>query len=288
MSVLQGVPVLRKPIRPEPSDCKAKAYFLREVERQMMSIDREQSKVAIQIPSGPQRIRGLSGSGKTIVMCMKAAWMHSRFPDWDIAYTFYTRSLYGMIRNLITRFYRYWVDQDPNWDKIHIMHGWGARDTPGLYRTVAEKMGKEPRSYTEARSLFVHKQQNELLGKCCDELNYGNVPELFDAILIDEGQDFNFKFYRLCLKILRDPKRLIWAYDEVQSLETLNIPTTMDIFGTNEDGSPIVSLDGSYPDGEVEKDILVSLLQDTTPSISYRSHIWDGITKTTGSGTVYT
>jgi superfamily I DNA and RNA helicase len=275
LSVLQGVPVLRRPLRPEPSDPKAKAYFLRQVEQQMMSIDREQSKVAIQIPSGPQRIRGLSGSGKTVVMCMKAAWMHSRFPDWDIAYTFYTRSLYGMIRNLITRFYRYWVDEDPNWDKIHIMHGWGAKDTPGLYRTVAEKMGKEPRSYTEARNLFFHKQQNELLGKCCDELlNYGNVPELFDAVLIDEGQDFNFKFYRLCLNILREPKRLIWAYDEVQSLETLNIPTTIDIFGTNEDGSPIVNLDGSYPDGEVEKDIILYHCYRTPRPVLVTAHIF--------------
>jgi len=67
LAVLQGGPVLRRQLRPEASNRNSKAFMLRQVEQQMLSIDREQSKVAIQIPSGPQRIRGLSGSGKTVV-----------------------------------------------------------------------------------------------------------------------------------------------------------------------------------------------------------------------------
>ena len=142
LSILQGGPVLRRQLRPEASNPNSKAAMLREVEQQMLSIDREQSKLAIQIPEGPQRIRGLSGSGKTVVMCMKAAWMHLRFPNWEIVYTFYTRSLYGMIRTLITRFYRYWADEDPDWDKIHVLHAWGAKDTSGLYRLVVLQFQK--------------------------------------------------------------------------------------------------------------------------------------------------
>lgn len=259
LSILHGAPVLRRALRPISSNPNSKAFMLRKVEQQMISIDREQTKVAIQIPNGPQRIRGLSGSGKTVVMCMKAAWMHLRFPDWDIVYTFYTRSLYGMIRSLITRFYRYWVDQDPDWDKIHVLHGWGAKDTPGFYRTIALKMETSPKSYREAVNLFSFSHRNELLGKCCNELLVSGkkVPEMFDAILIDEGQDFHYSFYRLCHSVLRKPKRLIWAYDEVQSLESLKIPTAIDIFGTNSKGSPLVSLEGTYPDGEVEKDMIL-------------------------------
>jgi superfamily I DNA and RNA helicase len=95
---------------------------------------------------------------------------------------------------------------------------------------------------------------------CCAELlnNDDELPELFDAILIDEAQDFHFDFYKLCYAILREPKRLVWAYDEVQSLESLSIPTTADIFGTNPDGSLLVDLEGTYPEseGEVEKDMI--------------------------------
>ena len=276
LAVLQGAPVLRRELRPESSNRGSKAFKLRQVEQQMLSIDREQSKVAIQIPNGPQRIRGLSGSGKTVVMCMKAAWMHLRFPNWDIAFTFYTRSLYGMIRTLITRFYRYWADQDPDWDKIHVLHGWGAKDAPGIYRMVAKKMLKIPRSYTEARNVFSFSQQNELLGKCCNELISGSqeIPELFDAILIDEGQDFHFNFYRLCYRILRKPKRLIWAYDEVQSLESLSIPTAIDIFGTDSSGAPLVSLEGTYPDGEVEKDMILYRCYRTPRPVLVVAHVF--------------
>ena len=276
LAVLQGGPVLRRELRPEASNPNSKASMLRQVEQQMLSIDREQSKVAIQIPDGPQRIRGLSGSGKTVVMCMKAAWMHLRFPNWDIAYTFYTRSLHGMIRTLIARFYRYWTDEDPNWDKIHVLHGWGAKNAPGIYRMVANKMKQSPRSYTEAKNVFTFSEQNELLGKCCGELMNGkkSIPEMFDAILIDEGQDFHFKFYRLCHRILRPPKRLIWAYDEVQSLESLTIPTSIDIFGTDSNGAPLVSLEGTYPDGEVEKDMILYRCYRTPRPVLVVAHIF--------------
>lgn len=276
LSILHGAPVLRRTLRPLSSNPNSKAFMLRQVEQQMISIDREQSKVAIQIPDGPQRIRGLSGSGKTVVMCMKAAWMHLRFPDWDIVYTFYTRSLYGMIKRLITRFYRYWADQDPDWKKIQVLHGWGAKDTPGFYSTIAMKMDSSPLSYRQAVNLFSFSHQNELLGKCCNKLlaSGKEVPEMFDAILIDEGQDFHYRFYRLCHRVLRKPKRLIWAYDEVQSLESLKIPTAIDIFGTNSKGSPLVSLEGTYPFGEVEKDMILYRCYRTPRPILVVAHIF--------------
>jgi superfamily I DNA and RNA helicase len=74
------------------------------------------------------------------------------------------------------------------------------------------------------------------------------VPTLYDAILIDEGQDlivdnelkFEGKqpFYWMAYQALRpvDPaqpeqRRLIWGYDEAQSLESLNIPNASELFG---------------------------------------------------------
>ena len=71
---------------------------------------------------------------------------------------------------------------------------------------------------------------------------------MFDAILIDEGQDLvsedDLKYqdkqaiYWLAYQALRpidieqpEQRRLIWAYDEAQSLDTLKIPTTKELFG---------------------------------------------------------
>jgi len=274
--ILQGTSVLKREPRPESKSDTSKSALLRKVEQQMLSLDREQHSLAIQIPPGPQRIRGLSGSGKTIVMCMKAAWMHLRFPQWDIVYTFYTRSLYAMIKSLITRFYRYWAEQDPNWDKIQIFQGWGGKAQPGLYSTVATEMKITPRNYSEARNVFSYTHFNELLGKCCEELlkSEGDIPKLFDAIFIDEGQDFHFSFYNLCLGSLKDPKRLIWAYDEVQSLESLSIPTSIDIFGTNNDGLPNVNLEGTYSEGEIEKDVILYRCYRTPRPILVAAHVF--------------
>jgi superfamily I DNA and RNA helicase len=279
ISILRGSPILRRETRQEFIRPETKAAFLRQVEQQMRSIDQEQHKVAIQIPEGPQRIRGLAGSGKTVVMCMKIAQMHLNHPEWDIAYTFYTRSLAAQIRTLITRFYGYWntnhESSEVNWNKLHILHGWGG-EIPGLYSSVAHAMRRKPRTYSEAQNNFpFSREHSELLGSCCKELlDAGEgTPSLFDAIIVDEAQDFHFDYYKLCYKVLREPKRLIWAYDEVQSLESLSIPTTIDIFGTHADGAPIVDLEGTYP-GEIEKDMILHRCYRTPRPVLVAAHIF--------------
>ena len=45
--------------------------------------------------------------------------------------------------------------------------------------------------------------------------------------------------------MLNDPKRLVYAYDELQSLTGESLPSPEDIFGSNADGSPRVSFDGT-------------------------------------------
>lgn len=276
VSILQGAPTLRRELRPEAKRSDSKAALLRQAEEKMMALDKEQEKVAIQIPSGPQRIRGLAGSGKTVVLCMKAAWMHLKYPDWTIAYTFYTKSLYAQIKSLITRFYRWWTDVDPDWNKLQVIHGWGGKDLQGVYRLVAHTMKRNSRSYTEAKNILSQKEYSAILGGCCRELREcgDEIPELFDAVLIDEAQDFNFEFYKLCYSILREPKRLIWAYDEVQSLENLSIPTAIDIFGTYADGTPIVDLEDAYTDTDIEKDLILYHCYRTPRPVLVSAHVF--------------
>ena len=58
IGVLQGAPALRREARPQTNGVSSKASMLRQVEQQIETMDREQMKVALQIPSGPQRILG--------------------------------------------------------------------------------------------------------------------------------------------------------------------------------------------------------------------------------------
>jgi len=251
--------VIKKRIR-IVDQSKKKAWIISEVEKQMQSldIDQEQIKVGQQIPDGPQRIRGLAGTGKTIVLSMKAAYMHFKHPEWNIVYTFNTQSLYGYIEKLINKFYEYFSGGlKPDWERLRILHGWGGEQREGLYSFVSTLLGKRPKTFSEARSFIDHKKKIELLGKLCHELlNSQSIPEMFDAIIIDEAQDFHKGFYQFSYKLLKPPKRLIWAYDELQSLEDITIPTAKEIFGTDKNGNPIVDLDGVYPGG-IEKDFIL-------------------------------
>ncbi len=90
---------------------------------------------------GPQRVRGLAGSGKTVVLAMKAALTHLRYPDAIILYTFYTKNLYQHIQRLITRFYRQFDDRDPNWSNLRIMHAWGGGSNPVDDRHAKKYLG---------------------------------------------------------------------------------------------------------------------------------------------------
>ena len=106
-SVLEGAKGI---LRPKPRALRSgkpngKARLLASLEAEVANFDREQRLAAIPIVEGPQRIRGLAGSGKTIVLAMKAAMIHLRSPDERIVFTFNTKSLYDFIKTLITKFY---------------------------------------------------------------------------------------------------------------------------------------------------------------------------------------
>ncbi|HKG23733.1 MAG TPA: hypothetical protein VKC34_17660 [Blastocatellia bacterium] len=94
--LFSGAPVLMRPTRRIEGE-NTKAGIIRKVESQIQTLDLEQMKIAQQIPPGPQRIRGLAGTGKTIVLAMKAAYAHLQHPEWNIVYTFNTQSLYDYI-----------------------------------------------------------------------------------------------------------------------------------------------------------------------------------------------
>ena len=50
-------------------------------------------------------------------------------------------------------------------------------------------------------------------------------------------------FLQLCYEFLKSPKRLVYAYDELQSLSGESLPSPENIFGNKADGSPKVHFD---------------------------------------------
>ena len=74
----------------------------------------------------------------------------------------------------------------------------------------------------------------------CDELltviGEDYEPE-YDVMLIDEAQDLPSSFFRLVYANVKSPKRIIWAYDELQNLSTVKMPSLEEMFGVDVDGN---------------------------------------------------
>lgn len=184
-------------------------------------MDRNQEKAVIEYFEGIQRIRGLAGSGKTIVLALKAAYFHTQYPDWDIAVTFNTRSLKEQFKELITKFCIEKKRETPNWSKIKVVNSWGSpndRDyEKGIYYDYCISNGIEYYDFKKAKSLNA---KNPFKSACINALESKNKSiEKYDVILVDEAQDLSEEFLNLCYKFLRGTnKRLVYAYDELQKL----------------------------------------------------------------------
>ncbi len=231
---------------PEGTPADSSIRVIHHLESRLEVLDDQQQDIASQYPDGPQRLRGLAGTGKTVLFAKRAAKIHHEHPDWKIAFVFFTRSLYDQIKKQrISHYYRELTEgKEPNWDNLKVLHAWGAKNQDGFYRTLAIKCGMKPKSVRDVESEIGKISPGDAFEYICNgfERQVSNLPILYDAILIDEGQDLPYSFYRLALHTLSQPKRLYWAYDEAQGIGSLIVPDTADMFGRNPDGSSVVDL----------------------------------------------
>jgi superfamily I DNA and RNA helicase len=198
--------------------------------------DMQQKRAALNIIDSPQRIRGLAGSGKTIILTMKAALYHLENPEAEILYTYFTKALFGQVKYLIEKYYRdFSENREPDWKKIHIWHGWGGKGLQGVYSDTCFDNRIEPINFLAAKSL----SPKDPFGYVCETLDKYDLNEKFDLTLIDEGQDFPKYFYRLCRKITKE-NRIVWAYDDFQNIFDVDIQDEKETFGKDKDGQYFV------------------------------------------------
>jgi superfamily I DNA and RNA helicase len=253
-SVFQGVSPINRSITINGAQTASTlGEAIRILENEIALLDEEQHKVAVQIAPGPQRIRGLAGTGKTVVLAMKAANLHLRYPDKDLLFTFNTQSLYNQATTLISKFFRLHSDEAPDWNKLHVMHGWGSANRPGVYSDVCKRVGAMPMSFPSARAT----DNVSPFRACCTSALQFNIKPFYDYILVDEAQDFPREFFQLLYKLATGDKRICWAYDELQSLSSTEVPSPTELFGSDSEGHPLISLEGEDYEGGIEKDFVL-------------------------------
>lgn len=226
----KGIPrPVERPVINGSTDYITKGKILTTIENQIYNFDLEQKRAALFTLDGPQRIRGLAGSGKTIILAMKAAIIHLQNPSAEILYTYYTKALHDVVKRLITRFYRQFADKDPDWNKIHIMHAWGGKDLEGVYYNACIANFVSPINYMEARS----KTAQDPFEYVCQQLLSETIQSFYDYSLLDEAQDFPASFYRVCRKLTKENK-VVWAYDDFQNILNIKLQSEKETFGKDE------------------------------------------------------
>lgn len=222
-----------------------RAATLKNLEENIATLDPWQNRALLARISGVQRIRGLAGSGKTIVLALKAAYLHILHPEWRIAITFNTRSLKDTFRMLVRDFHIREAEHEPDWSCLEVMNAWGARhSSDGIYSAFCKTNNIDYLDFDGARQ---RSRADPFAAACQKALaDATGAKPVYDAILVDEAQDLPPDFLRLCYSFLNKPKRLVYAYDELQRLSGESLPPPETLFGKKKNGQPRVRLEPEH------------------------------------------
>ena len=264
LSALQSISTIRKSrTKRKLTEVKSRGAKLKRLEESIALLDSMQSKAVIETVEGLQRIRGLAGSGKTIVLALKAAYLHAQHPEWRIAVTFNTRSLKGLFRRLINLFSIEQTGEEPNWENLRIVNAWGAPggdERDGIYYEFCRAHDIEYLDFRSARQKFGSGEEfSEACKQAISLVQEDKQPydeRLYDVILVDEAQDLPEEFLRLCYRLLKSPCRLVYAYDELQNLSEQSLASPEEIFA-KEAKRPLWAQSNSASNGGPNQDIIL-------------------------------
>ena len=278
LSVLENVSsISNRSIVREATGYNSRGYKLNRLEDSIATLGPRQSTGIVQTVAGVQRIRGLAGSGKTITLALKAAYLHALHPSWTIAVTFATRRLEWQYKSLIQKFMLEQTGSQADWSKLRILHAWGQQapihsDRTGIYAQYCEVTDSGYIGYEEARSRFGTGDLFE--GACRETLlttRGAKVDPLYNAILIDEAQDFSASFLRICYRLLDPDRHLTYAYDELQNLNEEALPAPEVIFERAQSESGVIALQNT-PSNALRSDIVLPTCYRSSRPILATAH----------------
>ena len=203
-----------------------KEPFFSQQQRKSLQLDREQRRLAAtRTPTGDRRIKGPAGSGKSVVLAARAAELaaegkHALVVSFNITLLNYLRDL--AVRHVAEhRVIRRQIDF------LHF-HGWCRRiclatgNDQEHRRLWAEALDHEseaePRD-NDAERRKVKDVLNDRLPQLVRRIYLGGAGRpRYDAILVDEGQDFHPSWWRTLRLALKPGGEMILVADKTQNV----------------------------------------------------------------------
>ena len=186
-------------------------YF--STEDQIKLLDREQERIARELGEGHRLIFGVAGSGKTVLLIARARIIAKLYPDWKILILCYNRLLRDSLIQLLN-------PQDYDADiTINTFHSWAKN-------YITSGNNNFTKNYDDAYKNA--KKNNDM-----DEFFQSSVPNLlldminassknnahYDAILIDEAQDFDQNWFLPVIQVLNpETNSLLITCDGLQGI----------------------------------------------------------------------
>ena len=163
---------------------------------ELMELTKDQKTYSIPKP-GHRRLRGVAGSGKTLVIAHKAAQLASE--DYKVLVITFNMTLWHYIRDMISRSP---YDFDRSNIEFNHFHGF-CKDM-----LIEFNAPKPHDNYLENIVSYV---ENAISNRNIDKYK-------FDAILIDEGQDYEWAWYNLLSQFLNERNELFFVCDKKQNI----------------------------------------------------------------------
>ncbi|MBC6475103.1 MAG: UvrD-helicase domain-containing protein [Hormoscilla sp. GM102CHS1] len=196
------------------------------MQRQPLPMNKKQEKLATTRTekTGLRRIKGPAGSGKSLVVAARAAQLATEKKD--ILVVTFNITLCHYLRDLAIRYLKNLEVQTPGCGKFineqitwcHF-HYWCKdmclkADLENEYQQLWKKRHLNKEEYELVNINLV-----KLVNKALDELLDDKSLKKYDAIMVDEGQDFNINWWKILRRVRRsNNSEMLLVADETQDL----------------------------------------------------------------------
>lgn len=161
----------------------------------------QQERAAKSVGEGHRLMQGVAGSGKTLVMLYRAKMLAAMHPGWRILYLCWNRAVTTYLQQV--------------YDGIALDAGRGSVQ----FKSYTQWAGEQCRAHGLSPDAPSTGDGHEAALVLTQRLLGHGVRPAYDAILVDEGQDFHEDFYRLVVQALNpETNSLLICYDHAQNL----------------------------------------------------------------------
>lgn len=181
--------------------------LLEKVKQKIQLFDGDQTRFIYQNKNSKKRIsiQGLSGTGKTELLLHKLKELYSSNNESKIYFTCHSKILADNLNKRIPSFFNFMkVEQQIEWNKrLWCNNAWGSYidSNSGLYSYICNFYDLNFQTYSKFRTF------SEVCKSALDELENKQsevIEYALDYIIIDESQDFDENFFKLCEKVTKN------------------------------------------------------------------------------------